>query len=341
MSERSRRLVRPMALAAALAASLLMAVSPALACPPSPPGQPTQGYGSAARYICSSYKRLEQGSFTKGTKVTVFVPDKLKGGSKAPVVIYLHGFMMVAPDIYLAHIKHLTNQGYIVVFPSYNLGGFTGMLKDTDQTKMMQRALVNANAGLAMVAGKADLSDVTVFGHSLGGLLGACWEASGGIRPKAVVLANLATDATAGMPSFVKGLISIKTLDWKRLARGTTGKALVLTGIDDKLSGPAQARELYAYLTGASSRVLYCLQTDKHGNPDLVADHNACISDDGWMPDFIMDLALGGDGEVDATDWRFYWAALDAALDGQGSLAFDMGSWSDGVPVAPVLQLDP
>ena len=143
------------------------------------------------------------------------------------------------------------------------------------------------------------------------------------------------------MPSFVKGLVKIKTLDWKRLAPHTTGKVMVLTGADDKLSGPAQAHELYGYLAGASHRVLYCLQTDRHGHPDLVADHNACISDDGWMPDFIMDLVLGGDGEVDATDWRFYWAALDAALDGQDTASFDMGCWSDGTPVKPVLQQAP
>ncbi len=340
-SMRVKALLRACSPMLAAAVAVMLALPAAMACAPKPPGQPTQGYGSGERYICSSYKRLEKGSFTLGTKVTVFVPSVLKNGSTAPVVIYLHGFMMVAPDIYLAHIRHLTNQGYIVVFPSYNLGGFTGMLRDTDQTKMMERAVRNANTGLAMVAGKADLSDVTIFGHSLGGLLGACWQASGGVRPRAVVLANLATDATAGMPSFVKGLISIKTLDWKRLAPGTTAKAMVLTGTDDKLSGPAQARDLYGYLTGASSRVLYCLQTDKHGDPDLMADHNACISDDGWMPDFIMDLVLGGDGEVDATDWRFYWAALDAALDGRGALTFDMGCWSDGAPVAPVLQLAP
>ena len=50
---------------------------------------------------------------------------------------------------------------------------------------------------------------------------------------------------------------------------------------------------------------------------------------------------LGGDGEVDTFDYRVFWAALDAALDGQNTLTFNMGAWSDGVPVKAVTQLAP
>ena len=41
---------------------------------------------------------------------------------------------------------------------------------------------------------------------------------------------------------------------------------------------------------------------------------------------------------VDTLDYRFYWAALDAALDNQALVSFDMGKWSDGTPVKPVLE---
>jgi len=66
----------------------------------------------------------------------------------------------------------------------------------------------------------------------------------------------------------------------------------------------------------------------------------APINDDGWMPSFIMDI-LGGDGEVDTFDYRVFWPALDAALDNQTALDFNMGSWSDGAPVEGVTQLTP
>ena len=85
---------------------------------------------------------------------------------------------------------------------------------------------------------------------------------------------------------------------------------------------------------------MYELQTDTCGNPDLRADHMAPISDDGWMPDFIMDM-FGGDGEVDATDYRFYWTALDAALNDETRVSFDMGRWSDNTAVKKVLQKTP
>ena len=44
--------------------------------------------------------------------------------------------------------------------------------------------------------------------------------------------------------------------------------------------------------------------------------------------------------EEDAIDFRVHYAALDAALDGQTRVDFDMGKWSDGRAVAPVIVKD-
>lgn len=307
---------------------------------PAPPGQPAEGYGSAQRYICTSYQRVKSGWYWDATAVNVFIPDKLKNRRNAPVVFFLHGFLQLAPQIYLDAIKHLTDQGYIVIFPTFNYGNPFAILGDMDQNVMLQRAVKNAKKGLSIAGRRADKSRMYVFGHSLGGLFSACWNGAGGPRASAVVACNLATDSTQGMPEFVKQFVRVTPVDWKAYAANVDVPVMVLTGDQDTLSGPAQATEMYNALTRAPERSLYCLQTDNHGQPALMADHNAVMCSSGFIPPLLMRF-IGGDAEVDATDYRFYWAAFDAALDGKAGLTFDMGAWSDGVPVKPVLNLAP
>jgi dienelactone hydrolase len=307
---------------------------------PTPPGQPARGFGSTQRYICSSYERIVGGDYWNGTAVNVFIPARLKNRSKAPVVVFLHGYLLVFPDLYVDAIKHLTNQGYIVVFPTYNLLNPFQLIGDTDQNVMLQRAIDNAKRGLAIAGSRADLNNMVAFGHSLGGLFSVCWNGAGGPRVREVVSANLATDAMQGMPDFLKPFIKITPVDWRGYAAKVDVPVMVLTGDQDTISGVSQATDMYNALTAAPSRVLYCLRGDDHGSPVLSADHNACMT---WFIPclrWILNFA-GGDPEVDAMDYLFYWAALDAAMAGKPSLSFDMGSWSDGVPVKPVLQLAP
>lgn len=318
-----------------LLTALAGASLPAAAAAPAPPGRPQSGYGSTAGYICSGYTVREQGIAWLGTRVTCYVPNKLKNGSKAPVVIFLHGFKMVRPDMYLEFIKHLAYQGYIVIYPNINVGSLLGSVFDTDQNVFMQRALDNTAKGLQMVADKADLADVTLFGHSLGALMASCWIGSGGIHPKAMVVANPATDSSASIP------IPYNPIDWRTKVKAVDVPVILLTGDRDTIAPSQQARDLYDNLTAAPSKVLYSLQTDEYGAPALMGDHNMSLTGNWLYPAFLMDLFLGGAGEVDATDWRFCWAAMDAALDNQSQLTFDTGKWSDGRPVKPVVQLAP
>ena len=132
----------------------------------------------------------------------------------------------------------------------------------------------------------------------------------------------------------------IDMIDYEAKAAVTTAPVTLLTGNDDSIAPDWTAVDAYYALVNSSEVALYRFNTDKHGDPDLLGDHMASICDDGWMPSWLMTF-IGGDGEVDALDYRFYWAALDAALNGQVFLDFDMGNWSDGTPVNPVEQLAP
>ena len=310
---------------------------------PTPPGMAGSGYGSGEDYICNGYTEIVFGSGTDGSRVWYYIPDKLKNGTRAPVVVFLHGQLCIAPDIYMAHIEHLAKQGYIVIYPQFNKGGLVGLIADlmtdADQNKYLARAIAGVNNALARIGAIADRNNVTLYGHSLGGLLAIAWS-SDAWSPKNIVLAEACVEAKAGIPSFVQGLVTIVEINWRAKITSIVCPVIILSGSDDTLATTSQAMDIYNNLANASFKVVYELQTDTYGSPDLKADHMAPISDDGWMPDFIMNM-FGGDGEVDATDYRYYWTALDAALNDETRVTFDMGRWSDGTAVKKVLQKAP
>jgi dienelactone hydrolase len=269
-----------------------------------------------------------------------FLPRRLAHGTTAPVVVFLHGFALLAPDIYDRHIEHLSRQGVIVVYPQINKGGLLGLLSDFDQNAMLDRAVRATNRCLAAVGDRADFGHVYLYGHSLGGLLAAVWQSHpDAVAARAAVLANPATDSFAGIPPFVLDIIrdALIPIDWRSAVQATDIPVVLLTGDADTIAPSDQAVALRGALVRASTR-LYAARSDRHARDGLIADHMAPINNSGVLPDFLMSL-FGGAARTDALDYRFYWAALDAVMDGQVALAFDMGTWSDGVPAASVDEL--
>ena len=298
------------------------------------PPRPDTGPGSTQAYIATSANETDVGSGTDGTRVYTYVPNVLRDGASAPVVVLLHGFQLLAPDIYGGLIEHLNRQGIIVVFPAYNKGGF-GILGDTDQNAMAARAVASANAAIDGLGAIADRSQVYLFGHSLGGLVASSWTALGGAAPAGIVLANPSTSAGTGIPDFVP--VTVTPLPWQTLAPATTAPTVILTGDEDDIAPPSESIALHDTIGAAASGV-WELQGDDTQNPAIQADHMAPIQDQGIVPDWIMNT-LGGDAETDTADWRFYWAALDQLLAGDATPSFSMGTWQNGTPVAPVVRL--
>ncbi len=316
---------------------------------PEPPGQASTGYGSSSEYICSGGTEYRSGSALNpwgGEWCWYYVPDQLKYGSEAPAVIFLHGMTLQSPDIYKAHINHLVKQGYIVFFPQINKGGIIGMLSDTNQNDMLKRSITSTNDAISEMKNELgdiiDEDNIYMFGHSLGGMIAACWESGAtwdGLNPPAIkgkCLANPSIDMSA-VPDFVNPT----PLDIER-AYLSTAPAIVLAGGSDDIA-PTDSSVIPLCQNGlinAQSITIYEAYTDNYGEPDLDADHMASIQDDGFMPGFMMDL-FGGDGEEDAMDYRYYWAAMDAVLDDQTTLTYDMGEWSDGEPVTSPQEITP
>ncbi|MCX7619788.1 MAG: hypothetical protein N2037_02955 [Acidimicrobiales bacterium] len=316
----------------------MVGMQSANAATPTPPGQPSSGYGSTANYIATSATRYETGNGSDGTRVWWFVPNRLRNGSSAPVVVFLHGFMLLAPDIYQGHIDHLTKQGFIVIYPQFNKGGITGLISDTDQRAMLQRAIDATNVALGRLDARADRGQLHLYGHSLGGLMGAAWLGAGGPAVRSITLANPSIDPAGAIPSFVRSFVKITPIDYAALAPATRVRTVILTGDSDTIAQPTESVALWRALTNAPDKVVYQASSDSHGSPALAADHMAPIQNQGWVPDFMMKL-FGGVGRQDTLDWRYYYAALDSNIAGTTRVPFDLGRWSDGVPVAAPVEL--
>ncbi len=305
-----------------------------------PPGQPETGYGSGQGYICGAVspdKAIVFGNDPDGTKAWVFFPELLKNGNSAPVVVYLHGYSATNPIIYQGHIDHLVKQGVIVIYPQFSLTGVTGALTDLDQNMMLERAIVIVqNAfSIPVIAEHAEMENITLVSHSLGGMLSLCWEAGDGVQVKNMVLLhpNISNDA---IPDFVENYFDIITLDYETLALSTTCPVIIIGGADDTIAMPEHVQAAYDSLINAPSRVYYEVQTDDYGFPSLSSDHIGPLQ---------FGITAGDDGKLgfvseNAIDYRVYYAAVDAAIDDQTHIAFDMGEWKDGTLVVPVVLVE-
>jgi len=318
--------------------------------PPSPPGQPTTGYGSSAGYICNSlydgrpinmYHAIDIGDEMAGSECWIYIPSQLKNGSTAPVVVYLHGMFLIVPEIYNGQIEHLVRQGYIVIFPEYNKA-WTGLLSDMDQYQMLDRAIAAVNTALALpaVSSRAEMNNIYLAGHSNGGNLSLCWAARGGVPVKSITLQHPCTSMEA-VPSIVRDMFmgDMVMLDYQAMAASITCPVILIGGTSDTIATPGQLGSQYQSLVNASSKVLYFYSDDSHGEPELLSDHVAPCQDDGLLPGWLLDMMSMmsfSEFEQDSVDYRVHYAALDAALAGQTRVLFDRGTWSDGTAVKPV-----
>ncbi len=167
----------------------------------SQPGQADTGYGSTQHYITDTYTRASVGSDTDGTQAWYFVPDTLKDGASAPGLIFLHGYTAIDPETYYGHIVHLVKQGYIVIYPVYQVSSKMGSTEDLDQSVMLLRAVASVDAALAELYMSSWII-ITAYGHSLGGLFAFCWTGAGGAAVRRIVMSHANMDPSTGIPAF-------------------------------------------------------------------------------------------------------------------------------------------
>lgn len=317
---------------------------------PVQPEQPLLGPGGSAKSSRSTVRIEIPGGAQGGW---LFLPSN-PAPTKAPVVIFCHGFSAILPRGYQAWIDHLVSRGNIVLWPNYqdNLRVPT--------REFVPNALAGVKAGLHILQSDPggvhpDLDRVAVVGHSAG----------------AMTAAGIAARASAeGLPK-IRALMPVEPGDSRRGGVASVPLAdmstlpddillLILVGEEDTSVGTFDGERILHESTSvpAANKALFMLHSDTHGSPALVANHftpTAVLNTDGSFAKTPVRPGVSRNtmniGVVDAFDYMGTWRLLDELLgaafsDAPRDQLFKdrslpaMGKWSDGVPVVPLTRLN-
>jgi len=321
----------------------------------------------SAVYTSPQYLVLEHGNSDDGSFIRSYIPlnPYHDAAGRLKVVVYLHGFCLGAAEIYQSHLIHLAQQGYYVFFPSYQRGfcRYSDSLPTTmgDLTRALFRPFPISPQGwfdnaIASVLGAYERAklvdsplDTYLFGHSLGGLFALSWPAfahdkvPAELMPRQILTANPIPDSESLIPTPIRICGQMTGAYADRVDIATTGGDIlvpvaILHGLGDILV-PTNAWVRPFEAIASTEKRFYCSQNDSHGLPALVADHIQAGIDTSFIPNVMATMSVGGVASENTLDWRYIWHALDQVIR-QGvradQLQFDMGTWSDGVPVQPI-----
>ena len=309
-----------------------------LGCSAHPPAQPASGPGGSAY----AHARVARSTWGSGREsYWLFEPDAPRPES-APVVVFLHGWGAMKPEPYLAWIEHLVRRGNIVVYPVYQAS-----LRERPAA-MTPAAMASLRDALAHLDGKehvrAETTHLALVGHSLGATIAANIAAAqpeGLPRPAALMVVE---PGDSGDLQLARRSVQSLRADTSTIPAGTL--MLVVVGDEDRMVGMDTARKIFQGATqvAAADKDFVVMRSDRHGKPELVADHSAPLA--------THTLLLRRRGVIDALDthglWKLYDALLDAAFRGQnrdmalggGEGMTSMGQWSDGQPVLALTVTD-
>jgi len=292
---------------------------------PRGPQQPDSGPGGSD-YIHANYERSRFGR--AGEQYWLFTPTEPRP-RRAPVVVFLHGWMTAEPLFYEAWIVHLVRRGAIVIFPRYQSGPRTPAAEFTAlAARAVKQGLVRLRTSGPV---KPDMTKLAFLGHCTGAVVAANLAASCASldipRPAAVMCVE------PGRSLYTQTVFEVPRADYSSIAAGTL--LLCLTGDEDHLADPAMAthiiRETKLVPKKAKSLVIAC--SDDHGDPALVADHTFPTGQ------------LGSGYQLSALDFNACWKLFDGLTDaaffgtneqyalGNTPEQRYMGKWSDGTPV--------
>ncbi len=306
--------------------------------PAAQPPQPQTGPGAATySHQSASFQDFAK----KQDGYWLFEPAEPKPDS-GHVVVFLHGYGAYNPMIYGKWLRHLVQNGNIVIYPRYQRS-----LLSPGPEKFAKNAATAIRDALAELEGNGRVKPVTshlaMVGHSYGGVIAAGlaiqYEQYEIPQPKVLMLCSPGTgrfkggrlESYAEMPADISMLITVSEDDW--------------------VVGDEFALKVFEEATQTPQRNLLRQFADAHGEPPLKAHHNQPYSldtaFDTGVRNYTAKKALRV-STLDAVDYYGYWKLFDAMLacNRQGTFcnyAFGntpeqtfLGAWSDGVPIRPL-----
>lgn len=302
------------------------------------PLQPATGPGGA-NY---THTQVKTTVFGEGEhQYWIFEPASPKPAS-APIIVFNHGWLATTPTFYQAWINHLVRQGYIVIYPRYQVDFSTPSNNFTPNA-------INASHEALNVLQTGDhvqpqLDKFALVGHSVGGLISvnmASLSAVSGLpEPKAVFAVQ------PGKSRSSEDKVGPLLADLNKIP--STTLLLTLAGDEDTWVGDADAQRIIRETPQIPppNKDYILMVSDHHGNPELVADHFAPLGAEFSTLNKTIYLL------VDARDfygtWKLFDGLLNAAFNGTnreyalGNTTPQrfMGIWSDGTPVKELIVTD-
>jgi acetyl esterase/lipase len=264
---------------------------------------------------------------------------------RAPVLVFHHGWLATNPGVYGAWIEHLARSGRTVIFPRYQADW------TTRPADFLPNALASVRDAFDVLQTsphhvKPDRDRFALIGHSAGGNLSA-------------QMAAVAVENDLPTPRALVILMpgEVKTIRDPSLSQIPSATLMVVVAAEhDRVVGDLRARQIFAAATSIPpSRKKYVFyRTDRHGVPNLVADHLApsgalALFDTGEGPFRSLQMT---EAEVNAFDSHGFWRLADLTVEagfvGQtldeathfGEKFRDLGRWSDGKAVLSPLVAD-
>jgi pimeloyl-ACP methyl ester carboxylesterase len=332
----TNRLIWPVVL---LVISALLHVNDGFALKPAnPPAQPEAGPGgSTSQFVVGVAE--EHGAMPTGYWLyEPGLPDGSLPTKPQPLVIFLHGYTAIDPEIFRPWIDHIVQNGAIVIYPFYQNANdlIIPQFIDNSVTAIHDALDELAKPGHVPV----DLTRVGVVGHSVGGVLTADYAAIAAAEglpvPSVIMPVEPAgcIDCNALPPGQGVPLEDFSTIPASVLA-------YLVVGNDDFLASEYGAKLIWKGMTAVplENRDYIVVRSDYHGSPLLFADHGFPIA--GPLPEQINALDWYGTWKLFdlLTECAFANTGCDQAFGGTEAQTF-MGAWSDGTPVVPAIVTD-
>lgn len=302
---------------------------------PVQPTQPTSGPGGSD-YRFAGVTERHVGDGPRGA--WVFTPEGVPEDDlgSLDMVLLIHGFGGIDPAMYEDWIDHLVRRGAIVIFPVYQSLDVIDVGPPTWPTNLFAGVQV-AIASLQERSGTDfRTKPVDVIGHSLGGPLSIRYTLDSERLGFPVPRTLFVVQPGGCQPCGNFGNLGIDLPLDETLP--STLLAQVLVGDRDTTVGDADARSLWPLFAAIpdNHKDYVTIRSDDHGTPPVIADHAA------------VGTGNRADG-IDVIDWFALWRSQDALMSCAASgtdceVALGdtpehrfMGTWSDGVPIVPLL----
>lgn len=268
-------------------------------------------------------------------------PNPLPTPASAPTILFIHGFDGNTPEPYLFWMSHMAKMGFNVIWPEFDstsnrgLNGFLTVIADAFNDAIVQ---LGSPGRVAPLLDSSSRPVYTVAGHSLGGYLALGLAAGYQLYSMPSPLAVIAVEPGEGNV----GSINAANVNPATLIEIIIGDQ----DTQDRLCGSITAWE--GLPTSPIFKPFLLVRTDQYGTPAQVGNH--------WFPltetlkDTVRPYSVD-DRDYNVT-WKISVAASSCMITGEycdyalgngppnaygATTQTDMGLWSDGVPVTPML----